>query len=153
MELRDRLRILAGAKKPCSCNGVPGACKGLCVVCKSGECCGGMGWVYILLDVVRTPCPCLYHWPPNLCDDCLAGYGCWPSCFRCHGFGWVASERLEDWLDVLLDFGGIILQKSPNSSFKPPWITAPTLLELAANALWKVLEAQGVKLEEAPGVQ
>lgn len=94
----DQLRILAGAKKPCpnladlTSHLNPGSNIPPTFICNP---CHSTGQVYILPDVVRKPCPQLngYVYGKKHKNNAAA-------CFLCHGSGWVASERLEDWLEA-----------------------------------------------------
>lgn len=80
-------------KAKCPCNGQVSACWGMCAVCLSGECCGGMGEVYLLDDSVRVPFlstgPCGH--PEKFHNDPDARCQC------CQTHGWTASTDLAVW--------------------------------------------------------
>ena len=80
------------AKVPCPCNGRVGNCGGTCEVCKSGECCGGMG------SVPHFPALSKVCWCCNGKGDAGEGsvFGCAQrSCIECHGTGRVLADGVN----------------------------------------------------------
>lgn len=150
--LQDQLRILAGAKKPCSnladltCHQNPGSNVPPTYICNL---CHSTGQVYVLPDVVRKPCPQLngYVYGKKHKSNATA-------CFLCHGSGWVVSKRLKDWLETSLAIAaGVYFY--PARQGMPPGVqlgvasrvVSGSGLDGLSKAITEFLEAHGVKLE------